>query len=57
MSTGDKIGNTGEKLKGLAEEAAGKAVGNERLQAESRADQARADIKQAGEHTKDALKH
>ena len=57
MSTGDKVENTGEKLKGAAEEVAGKAVGNERLRAEGRADQAKADIKQAGEHVKDALKH
>ena len=56
MSTGDKIENSGEKLKGAAKEAAGKAVGNERLRAEGRADQAKADIKQAGEHAKDALK-
>ena len=56
MSTGDKIENTGEKLKGAAKEAAGKAVGNERLRAEGRAEQAKADIKQAGEHAKDALK-
>ena len=56
MSTGDKIENTGEKLKGAAKEAAGKAVGNERLRTEGRADQAKADIKQAGAHAKDALK-
>ncbi|MFE4601427.1 CsbD family protein [Kitasatospora indigofera] len=57
MSTGDKIENTGEKLKGAAKETAGKAVGNERLTAEGKADQAKADIKQAGEHAKDALTH
>ncbi|GGV41491.1 UPF0337 protein [Kitasatospora herbaricolor] len=57
MSTGDKIGNTGEKLKGNAKETAGKALGNERLTAEGKADQAKADVKQAGEHAKDALKH
>ena len=56
MSTGDKAKNTGEKLKGTAKEAAGKAVGNERLQAEGKVDQAKADLKQAGEHGKDALK-
>ncbi|GGV41535.1 CsbD family protein [Kitasatospora herbaricolor] len=56
MSTDDKIGNTGDKLKGKAKETAGKAVGNERLEAEGRADQAKADLKQAGEHVKDAFK-
>ncbi|MFE4600549.1 CsbD family protein [Kitasatospora indigofera] len=57
MSTRDKIENTGEKLKGAAKETAGKTVGNERLTAEGESDQAKADIKQAGEHAKDALKH
>ncbi|MFD7987024.1 CsbD family protein [Kitasatospora indigofera] len=57
MSTGDKIENTGEKLKGAAKETTGKAVGNERLTAEGKADQAKADLKQAGEHAKDTLKH
>ena len=56
MSTGDKAKNTGDKLKGTAKEAAGKAVGNERLQAEGKADQAKADLKQTGEHAKDVLK-
>ncbi|MFC8448932.1 CsbD family protein [Kitasatospora sp. NPDC057223] len=56
MSTGDKVKNTGEKLKGTVKEAAGKAVGNERLQAEGKVDQSKADLKQAGEHAKDALK-
>lgn len=56
MSTNDKIGNTGDKLKGKAKETAGKAVGNERLAAEGKADQARSDLKQAGEHVKDAFK-
>ncbi|WP_329493088.1 CsbD family protein [Kitasatospora herbaricolor] len=56
MSTDDKIENTGDKLKGKAEETVGKAVGNERLEAEGRADQAKADLKQAGEHLKDAFK-
>ncbi|MFD0262303.1 CsbD family protein [Kitasatospora indigofera] len=57
MSTRDKIENTGEKLKGAAKETAGKTVGNERLTAEGESDQAKADIKQANEHAKDALKH
>ncbi|WP_063830669.1 CsbD family protein [Kitasatospora phosalacinea] len=56
MSTGDKIENTGDKLKGTVKEAAGKAVGNERLEAEGRADKTKGDLKQAGEHVKDAFK-
>ncbi|MFJ9522296.1 CsbD family protein [Kitasatospora sp. NPDC101801] len=56
MSAGDKIENTGDKLKGKVEETVGKAVGNERLEAEGTADQAKGDLKQAGEHVKDAFK-
>ncbi|MFF4344891.1 CsbD family protein [Kitasatospora sp. NPDC001540] len=56
MSTGDKIENLGEKVKGAVEETVGKVVGNERLQAEGRADKTEGDLKQAGEHVKDAFK-
>ncbi|WP_327072000.1 CsbD family protein [Kitasatospora sp. NBC_01302] len=57
MSTGDKIENVGDKLKGKVKETAGKAVGNERLEAEGKADQVKGDVRQAGEHVKDAFKH
>ncbi|MEV0193661.1 CsbD family protein [Kitasatospora purpeofusca] len=56
MSTGDKLQNTGDKIKGAVKEAAGKAVGNERLEAEGKADRVKGDLKQAGEHVKDAFK-
>lgn len=56
MSTENKVGNTGDKVKGKAKEAAGKAVGNERLEAEGKADQAKGDIGQAAEKAKDAVK-
>ncbi|WP_405021244.1 CsbD family protein [Kitasatospora sp. NBC_00070] len=56
MSAGDKIENSGEKAKGKVKEAAGKAVGNDRLEAEGKADQAKGDLKQAGEHIKDVFK-
>ncbi|QKW17682.1 CsbD family protein [Kitasatospora sp. NA04385] len=56
MSTGDKIENLGDKIKGTAKETAGKIVGNERLEAEGKADKAKGDLKQAGEHVKDAFK-
>ncbi|MFE2347928.1 CsbD family protein [Kitasatospora cineracea] len=55
MSTGDKLHNTGDRLKGTVKETAGEAVGNERLEAESKADRAKGDLKQAGEHVKDAF--
>ncbi|MHA6758476.1 CsbD family protein [Streptacidiphilus sp. PAMC 29251] len=56
MSTEDKAKNTADKLKGKVKEAAGKAVGNERLQAEGKADQVKGDAKQAAEKAKDAFK-
>ncbi|MGW4696105.1 CsbD family protein [Kitasatospora cineracea] len=55
MSTGDKLHNTGDELKGTVKETAGEAVGNERLEAEGKADRAKGDLKQAGEHVKDAF--
>jgi uncharacterized protein YjbJ (UPF0337 family) len=57
VSKGHKIDNAAEKAKGKVKEATGRAVGNERLEAEGRAEQAKGDIKQAGEHVKDAFKH
>jgi uncharacterized protein YjbJ (UPF0337 family) len=56
MSAEDKAANAAQKLKGKAKEAAGKAVGNERLTAEGKADQISGDVKQAGEKIKDAFK-
>ncbi|MFJ9948502.1 CsbD family protein [Kitasatospora sp. NPDC091207] len=57
MSGEDKAKNIAQKAKGKAEEAAGKAVGNERLTAEGKADQVSGDAKQAGEKIKDVFKH
>ncbi|WP_371494101.1 CsbD family protein [Kitasatospora sp. NBC_00374] len=56
MGTSDKAENAADKLKGKAKETAGRAVGNERLEAEGRADQAKGDAKQAGEKLKDTAK-
>ncbi|WP_035803654.1 CsbD family protein [Kitasatospora mediocidica] len=56
MGEGDKVSNMADKAKGKAKEAAGKAVGNERLVAEGKGDQVRGDAKQAGEKVKDAVK-
>ena len=56
MSAEDKAGNTADKVKGKVKETAGKAVGNERLTAEGRADQAKGDAKQAVEKAKDVFK-
>ncbi|WP_131738469.1 CsbD family protein [Actinomadura roseirufa] len=56
MSTEDKAANTAKKIKGKIKETAGRASGNERLEAEGRADQAKGDVRQAGEKVKDAFK-
>ena len=55
MGFDDKIKNTAEDLGGKAKEAAGKVSGNERLEAEGQTDQAKADLKKAGENVKDAF--
>ncbi len=39
-----------------AKEAAGKVTDNERLEAEGKTDQSKANLKQAGENTKDAFR-
>ncbi|MDT0214608.1 CsbD family protein [Rothia sp. ARF10] len=57
MGIGDKIDNMSEDASGKAKEATGKATDNERLEAEGRADQSKADVKQAGEKIKDAFKN
>jgi tRNA (adenine57-N1/adenine58-N1)-methyltransferase len=56
MGTDDKIENKGEELRGKAKEAVGKATDDEELEAQGRGDQAKADVKQAGEKIKDAFK-
>lgn len=57
MGLDDKIANAAEKAAGKAKEAAGRAGDDERLEAEGRADQSKADLKGAGEKVKDAFKH
>ncbi|MHB1928528.1 MAG: CsbD family protein, partial [Acidimicrobiales bacterium] len=49
MGAADKLKNETQKAAGAAEKAAGKATGDRSLEAEGRADQASADLKQAGE--------
>ncbi|WAC67069.1 CsbD family protein [Agrococcus sp. SL85] len=56
MGMDDKIRNKAEELGGKAKEVLGAATGNERLEAEGKADQTEAKAKQAGEHVKDAAK-
>ena len=56
MSAEDKVKNTAETAKGNVKEGVGKATGNESLEAEGRADQAKGRLKQAGEKIKDVFK-
>ena len=57
MGIGDKIENAKDELVGKGKEASGKVTDNERLEAEGRAQQAEADVQQAGEKVKDAFKN
>jgi len=52
----DKFKNKAEELTGQGKEHAGKATGNESLEAEGKGDQASGNIKQAGEKIKDVFK-
>ncbi|WP_424215875.1 CsbD family protein (plasmid) [Streptomyces sp. BI20] len=56
MSANEKAKATTEQAKGKLKEAAGRAVGNERLTAEGRADQVKGDARSAKEKAKDAAK-
>jgi uncharacterized protein YjbJ (UPF0337 family) len=56
MSAEDKAKNTAEQATGKVKEAAGKVTGDESLEAEGRGDQAKGNLKQAGEKVKDAFK-
>ncbi|GAA4192510.1 CsbD family protein [Streptosporangium oxazolinicum] len=56
MGADDKFANKAEELGGKVKEGAGRATGNERLEAEGRTDQADSHLKQAGEKLKDGAK-
>jgi uncharacterized protein YjbJ (UPF0337 family) len=56
MSLGDKASNKAEELKGKGKEAAGRATDDDELQAEGKTDQAKGNLKQAGEKIKDVFK-
>ncbi|GAA4190911.1 hypothetical protein GCM10022288_20930 [Gryllotalpicola kribbensis] len=56
MSAEDKIKNAAQDLGGKVKETAGKAVGNESLEAEGKADQATAAVKDKVEDVKGVFK-
>ena len=55
MGFADKISNKAEDLTGKGKEAAGKATGDEQLEAEGKGDQAKASVKDGIEKVKDAV--
>ncbi len=56
MGLADKAKNKAEEVKGQGKETAGKATDDDQLKAEGKADQAKGNIKQAGEKIKDTFK-
>jgi uncharacterized protein YjbJ (UPF0337 family) len=55
-SARNKTRNAAQKVKGQVKEAAGRVTGDQRLEAEGRADKTKANLKQAGEKVKDAFR-
>jgi uncharacterized protein YjbJ (UPF0337 family) len=56
MAAKDKAKNTTQRAKGKVKEVAGKVIGDDSLRAKGKSDQTKANLKQAGEKVKDALK-
>jgi uncharacterized protein YjbJ (UPF0337 family) len=56
MSFADKVKNQVQSLSGKGKQRVGGATGDRDLQAEGDVDQAKGDLKQAGEKVKDAFK-
>jgi uncharacterized protein YjbJ (UPF0337 family) len=56
MSTGDKVNNKADELKGKVKEGVGEASGDRELETEGKTDQAKGNLKQAGEKVKDVFK-
>jgi len=56
MGLDDKTANKAQEVKGQAKEGLGRATDDQELEVEGRSDQAKSDLKQAGEKVKDAFK-
>ena len=56
MATDDKLNNKVDELKGRGKETLGDATGDEEMQAEGKGEQAKANLKQAGEKIKDVFR-
>jgi uncharacterized protein YjbJ (UPF0337 family) len=57
VSATDKIKNNIEDVEGKAKEALGRATDDQSTENEGRLDQAKSDVKNAGEKVKDAFNH
>ncbi|MFZ4152239.1 CsbD family protein [Streptomyces pseudogriseolus] len=57
MSAGEKAKAKTEQAQGKAQEALGRATGNDRMEAEAQATKSKGDAREAKEKTKDAFKH
>jgi uncharacterized protein YjbJ (UPF0337 family) len=56
MGADEKFDNKAQEVRGKVKKAVGRAIDDPDLEARGRADQARADIKQAAEKVKDAFR-
>jgi uncharacterized protein YjbJ (UPF0337 family) len=56
MAAVDKAKNSAQTTKGKVKEAAGKLTGNDKLRVKGKTDQAKGNLKEAGEKVKDAFK-
>jgi uncharacterized protein YjbJ (UPF0337 family) len=56
MSGADKAKNKAQELKGKAKEAGGRVTGDRRTEDEGRGDQAKSNLKDAGEKVKDSFR-
>ncbi|MFF7352026.1 MULTISPECIES: CsbD family protein [Streptomyces] len=57
MTAGEKAKAKTEQAEGKLKEAAGSAIGNDRMAAEGRAEKSTGDAREAKEKAKDAFKH
>jgi uncharacterized protein YjbJ (UPF0337 family) len=57
MSATDKISNAIEDAEGKTKEGLGRATGDKSTENEGKSDQAKSDLKDAGEKVKDAFGH
>ncbi|MDX6393895.1 MAG: hypothetical protein QOJ73_4958 [Streptosporangiaceae bacterium] len=56
MAAENKAANKVTEVKGKAKKETGRALGDQQMEAEGKADEAKGNLKQAGEKVKDAFK-